>query len=381
MEDRQRVHEHERMDREAQRWRFEDAARDAARESREAKEEEEGGEGTEEASFESFCKSFDFEINAERLPAVMERSDGETLLYSGKLNSVFGTPGCGKSWVAIIAIPIATVRGGNVMLLDFEDSKQTFKRRAVMLGFDPEAYAETFRYPNPAMMGSKAAIAQAQEWLVSASEPTQSLVVIDAAESAGCPSDGAPVAPWFKSHVEPWREVGAGVLIVDHIPKRAEDRPRGAIGSTHKLSRIDGAALMVSGAPWTKKANGKIFLTVHKDRGGDLPAPVGKCVAVIEGTYKGADESRAFAYAIEPPEPQDDGEDLQAIILAAVADAGDSGVTGARAMRALVKGKGQATDATIAGLVDAGMLVKTPRGKAHNYAITRQGLALLETDD
>ena len=30
------------------------------------------------------------------------------------------------------------------------------------------------------------------------------LVIIDAVNSAGCPSDGADVAPWFKSHIEPF---------------------------------------------------------------------------------------------------------------------------------------------------------------------------------
>ena len=44
----------------------------------------------------AFERSFDFEAETERLPALLQRSDGETLLYSGKLNVLHGTPGCGK---------------------------------------------------------------------------------------------------------------------------------------------------------------------------------------------------------------------------------------------------------------------------------------------
>ena len=207
----------------------------------------------ETGSLDDYTADFDFEAQTDRLPAIMERSDNETLLYAQKLNSVFGIPGSGKSWVAAIAIDAAVFRGGRVILWDHEDSPQTFKRRTMMLGFDPLQQADSFRYVTPAMANSQAAIAEAQTWLVGAVDPVFSLVVIDAAESAGCPSDGADVAPWYKSHVQPWRDANAGVLIVDHVPKQREDRPRGAIGSQAKLARIDGAALAISGAPWTKR--------------------------------------------------------------------------------------------------------------------------------
>ena len=76
-------------------------------------------------------------------------------------------------------------------------------------------------------------------------------------------------------------------------------------------------------------------MTNHKDRGGDLPVPHGKHAAVIRGTYS---EGQAFGYVIEAPTAED--EDLNSTILEAVVEAGAGGVTGKRAMRSLVKGKG-----------------------------------------
>lgn len=204
---------------------------------------------------DTYTASFDFDLLDNGLPAVLVRSDGETLLYAGKLNSVFGIPGCGKSWVAAIAIETAVARGGHVLYWDFEDSPQTFFQRAVKLGFDPRDHAESFRYVRPAMSESETAMSEAQAFLSSAGpDSVQSLVVIDSAEASGCPSDGRDVNEWLDSHVKPWRDVGAGVLLIDHVPKRADEsghRPRGGIGSQRKLAAIDGVALAVSGVPWT----------------------------------------------------------------------------------------------------------------------------------
>ncbi len=210
LEDRQRQHEHERLDREEQKWAVQDAIQ---------LEREDVKDSVEDESFESYCESFDFEVNTGRQPAVLERDDGQTVLYSGRLNSIFGLPASGKSWVAIMAAKYAVMRGGNVMVLDFEDTAATYKARALILGFDPSNYWDSFRYPNTSMMASKSAVAEAQEWLRGASEPGQSLVVIDAAETAGCPSDGRDVTPWYKSHVDPWREVGAGTLFSTTSPR------------------------------------------------------------------------------------------------------------------------------------------------------------------
>ena len=321
-------------------------------------------------SFADFVLPFTEDIDLSPLPAVVERVDGATVLYAGKLNWIFGLPGSGKSWVSIIAIHEAVLRGGHVLLLDFEDTHQTFQRRAALLGFMPAHYADSFAYMAPGLADSPNAVQEAQEWLRGAPDPSMSLVVIDAAESSGCPSDGGDVNPWVRKMVQPWRDVGAGVLCVDHIPKRSEDRPNGPIGSQRKLAAVDGAALAISGLPWTKAKGGKIILSNHKDRGGDLPAAVGQPVAVITGTYHtGPDGVQSFGYAIEMPEKQEDVASLSAQILAVVAEAGPDGIGSLRRLRGRVKGKNDAIDATLEELIEAGYLTCIEAGAANLYTI------------
>ena len=133
-------------------------------------------------------------------------------------------------------------------------------------------------------------LSNAIEWLAEAGQ--YSLVVIDAAESSGAPSDGAPVTEWFKKMIDPFQhrnKRSVGVLVLDHVPKRRQDCPRGAIGSQYKLARVDGAAFGLSGRPWTKTQDGVMTLRLEKDRPGDvpghniLPNMLSTCMNVAEG--------------------------------------------------------------------------------------------------
>ena len=230
--------------------------------------------------------------------AMLQGRDGATLLYDGKLNFLFGTPGSGKSWVALYAIHEALLRDHRAIYWDHEDTPSTLKRRSLLIGLDLADFWSDgqFKYLRPGLDGSTLAMAEAMTWIAGGDGPT--LVVIDSAESAGCPSDGADVAPWLAKIVLPFLEAGATVLVLDHVPKRKEGRPLGPIGSQHKLARVDGAALYVSGVPWTQKTDGHLTLYNHKDRHGQLPAPIGKAVARVIGTH----ERDTLTLSIEPPE-------------------------------------------------------------------------------
>ena len=157
---------------------------------------------------DAFTRTLDITGLPDRLPALMERLDGQTLIYAGKLNSIFGEPGSGKSWVAAIACMEAIHKGGHVLYLDYEDTPSTLQRRSLLLGFNPSIYPDAFRYIVPGLTDSETAVDQAKAFLLDAPDPAYSLVVIDAAESAGCPSDGADVAPWYAKNTEPWRSIG-----------------------------------------------------------------------------------------------------------------------------------------------------------------------------
>ena len=129
--------------------------------------------------------------------AMLQRKDGATLLYDGKLNFLFGTPGSGKSWVALYAVHETLLRGQRAIYWDHEDTPGTLSRRSKLMGLDLADFWRDgqFKYLRPGLDGSTLAMAEAMEWVKGSDGPT--LVIIDSAESAGCPSDGADVAPWL----------------------------------------------------------------------------------------------------------------------------------------------------------------------------------------
>ena len=176
--------------------------------------------------------------------------------------------------------------------------------------------------------------------------------------------------------MQPFLDAGATVLVLDHVPKRKEGRPLGPIGSQHKLARVDGAALFVTGVPWTQKTDGYLVLTNHKDRHGQLPAPIGKAVARLIGTHDGD----ALNMSIVAPEDEDNIEEAYIPTLQALADAGEGGAYGQQAMGELVVGRGSQRDKTISDLVTLRFILKTP-GKKLRYTITDLGREELKADD
>ena len=326
------------------------------------------------SGFEQYARRLDPDVDEQaRLPALLTREDGETLVYANKLTTIIGEPGCGKSWLALFSAMAAIDRGGRVLWADFEDRPSTLAIRAMRIGrraaFDPDR----FRYVVPDMFLDKDALKSARRWLTAGFE--NSLVVVDAAESAGCPSDGSDVAPWFKHHVDPWREAGAAVIVLDHVPKHREGRPRGGIGSQHKLARIDGAAIAVGGRPWTKRTGGRLFLQIHKDRPGDLPGSLGSTIAVVIGDYREIDGHWCFSYAIEVPEKQPTRTEVTRQLLGAIANLGTKGVSGKRALRALVKGRGSDVDLAAEELEYKGMVQRVPSGRGWAWVVTPAGLS------
>ena len=310
----------------------------------------------------------------ERQPCILERDDGASILYSGRFSSVHGEPGCGKSWLALIAAGEAIKRGGRVIWVDSEDRPSTLAERARPLGLlEAVTDPELFRFVNSAdLVEVEDVTEQALAWLLTAKkDPRHSMVVIDSAESWGCPADGSDVAPWLDKFIEPWRRADVAVLLLDHIPKRPQGRPPGAIGSQHKRARVDGAALRCVGKPWTKKAGGYISLVNEKDRVGDLPAGLGRAVATLRGSW---DQNGAFEWSLTAPksEAQDETEadhELTDAVLQAIRAAGPAGIHGKRELQRTV-GRNQSEVLDVVNdLVEDGRIIKEQRGQGFTYRV------------
>ena len=313
-------------------------------------------------------------------PALLTTSDGQTLFYQGRVNSLFGQPCTCKTWIAMLAARQAMEQDLRVLWWDHEDTPATLAARARTLGAlaafqDPERFA----YVLSSIIGDAEAMRQAVAWV------SGGLVVIDAAESAGCPSDGAPINEWWCQHVTPWREASAGVLILDHEPKRKEGRALSAIGSTHKLSRIDGASIRVAaseGGAWTKTKDGKVIFVVAKDRPGDVGA-VRKVVAVATGSY---DHNGAFQLDLRSPARDDEADeehdadtedrDIADEILAALVARAPKEVRGKRQLRKLATGGNGAIDQALEDLIDDGLVERRWEGKTQIFKATPEATGI-----
>ncbi|CAB4177897.1 Prim_Pol domain containing protein [uncultured Caudovirales phage] len=203
-------------------------------------------------------------------PSVLYRTDGQCLLYAGKINAIFGESESGKTWVALEAVRQQLVQGNKVFYIDFEDSKRGIRGRLKALGVPREHFAR-FKYANPD--GAYNETAQ-QALLGSIRDFTPDLIVMDGVNAAmnllGLDLEKNKDATQFSQVVlRPLRLWGAAVLTIDHVTKSKDTRGNYAIGAQAKRADIDGVAISVDvSMPFGRGSNGKLSLKVTKDRPG-----------------------------------------------------------------------------------------------------------------
>jgi hypothetical protein len=210
------------------------------------------------------------EDETEAGPTVLYRTDGQCLLYSGKINAIFGESESGKTWVALEAVRQQLVQGNRVFYIDFEDSKRGIRGRLKALGVMREQF-ERFKYANPD--GAYNEIAQ-QALLGSIRDFKPDLIVMDGVNAAmnllGLDLEKNKDATQFSQVVlRPLRLWGAAVLTIDHVTKSKDNRGNYAIGAQAKRADIDGVAISVDvSMPFGRGSNGKLNLKITKDRPG-----------------------------------------------------------------------------------------------------------------
>lgn len=211
------------------------------------------------------------------------RSDGQGLLYPGKVHSFIGEPGAGKTWLALIAILRALQAGDEAMYIDWEDSVETAILRLTALGATrQQVMPDRFHYITPGMSAKGGSVPDA---IIEVAKRCR-LVVIDSvgeamADVGVTQNDDDAVALWGRRVPRSLARTGATVVTLDHVPKDKEKRGHWAIGSQRKLAAIDGAAYGVTTVvPFSRSKEGIVKITVAKDRPGTFPR--GSAVAIME---------------------------------------------------------------------------------------------------
>lgn len=204
-------------------------------------------------------------------PSLLRRLDGMALLYSGRVNTLIGESGGGKSWVSQAAIAQVLLAGGRVTVIDLEDHVGSYIDRLRRLGVDGAVIAGRLTYIAPERSLSEAS----RSWLLAHCE-TQDLVVIDSVgESMALegtkPNDDDDTARWFRLLPRAVATLGPAVVTIDHLPKDP-NRPSGfAIGSQRKRAAIDGVMLEVEvGVAPARNVVGHLKLIARKDRTGNF---------------------------------------------------------------------------------------------------------------
>lgn len=200
-------------------------------------------------------------------PNMLARTDGELLLYPRKRHLLAGEPESGKGWIVMLAGADQIQAGRRVLYLDFEDSPETALERLQALGVSLPDILEHFVYVRPdspldidlGELGRDAVLA-----VVDGMTECMNLLGLN-------PYDNPDVASFFATITRPLTEVGAAVLILDHVVKDRDNRGRWAIGAQHKMAGSDVCFSLETIRPFGRGLTGGLSrLTLTKDRPGFL---------------------------------------------------------------------------------------------------------------
>jgi hypothetical protein len=305
-------------------------------------------------------------------PEVLMRTDGEALLYRGRINALYGTPGGGKTFIALLAIKQAAERGQHSLYIDWEDSIETFLRRLLQLGMTKEDILEYCHYIGP----TGALTVQRRDQLLAEVEPWQlELVVMDSTGEAmalnGLDQNKDPdVAAWMALLPRPLAATGVAVVLIDHVPK-AVDVIRQEIGSQRKRAAISGATYeVIQTQPFSKSQAGEIEIKVGKDRGGNYP----KGATIVRAPVTPLGEGNLRIVLDAPLNVDDHGRPIRYTgLMEAISRYVESRIEATKAeIKASVKGRVATKLTALEALIEEGYLDGwTPLGEGTRYRVVR----------
>lgn len=207
-------------------------------------------------------------------PEFLQRLDGKSLLYRGKVNGLIGESESGKTWVALLAVLQALRARQRVLYLDFEDTAPGIVARLRdMNATDADMAYLAYVGPDEDLTPT------AQRDLRQAiNDAPPDLIVIDGFNAAMTLlnlelTDNTDATKFAQRLLKPLAATGACVVYVDHVPKNKENRGKGGIGAQAKRAMTTGCAINVQVLqPFGRGMKGVLSLKVDKDRPGHVRA-------------------------------------------------------------------------------------------------------------
>ena len=208
-------------------------------------------------------------------PTILDRDDGQPLLYRQRLNLVFGAQWAGKSWLALIATAQELMVGCDVVYLDYEGDEADALERLIQLGVPQQAILRHLYYfhADEPFDEMEEGLERQLTWeyeragVWKSASPT--LVVVDGVTAALSldgldPNVGTDVVSFHRALSGSWlSRTGAAILLVDHVGVDSDGRR--PIGSERKLSGITGSAFSFDVvAPFGRDRTGTARLRLRK---------------------------------------------------------------------------------------------------------------------
>jgi len=195
------------------------------------------------------------------------------LFYPGRLNSVFGESGSGKTFFMLHVMKEEMEKGNDVLYIDYEDAPETAIHRLRQLGADDETIEDHLIYIRP---NEKWTPRIETELGTTLAGRNVTLTVLDSvgesiATDGYNPNADEEVARWFNGSPRFLKSLGVAVVLLDHVTKanvRNKDADHAA-GSLRKRAAIDGAAYgIVVITPSSRHQDGESHIIPRKDRSG-----------------------------------------------------------------------------------------------------------------
>lgn len=251
-------------------------------------------------------------------PEVLTRADEVPLFYRGEVNLLFGDPEHGKTWVGLAACAEALAAGGRVLVADIDhNGAQAIVSRLVLLGAPREALRDPdrFRHCEPAEVPAVVRmVADCASWTpdVAFVDSTGELLPMFGANS----DSGDDFTRVHARVLQPLADLGAAVLLVDHLAKGRDSRALGPGGTMAKRRTVGGLSLrVVRERPFTRTGGGTARLMVNKDRHGGVrdhcapPRPGKDNDEQLAGTFVFDANADGPTWLVAPPQRDTSGTD------------------------------------------------------------------------